>query len=545
MNKARKVEDRMLKQIFISASSASFELENTACYDAPEPYEIYLNGVFVEKCSRNVCSLFGLVPDTEYEVMIKTSSSEEVLNFHTDYVTATLNVKDFYAFGNGIHDDTQAIQAAILSCPKNGKIYIPEGTYLVTALFLKSDIQMELAENAVLLGETDRHKYPVLPGVIPTANGDEWCLGTWEGEPDDIFASTITGISIENVKLYGKGVIDENAHNSDWWVNHRVKRVARRPKGIFLNHCKNIALHGITVKNTPAWNQHPFFSKDISYIDVSLMSPKNSPTTDGCDPESCHNVKIIGCHFSVGDDCIAIKSGKIDFGRRFQTPSEQIIIRNCLMEFGHGGVTLGSEMSGGIKDVTVTQCIFRDTDRGLRIKSRRGRGDTAVIDNITFENIRMERVLAPLTMNMFYKAGSEAFVPEHFDKNPQPVDETTPYLGNFVFRNLNVTDAQWGAGYFLGLPEQPIESVTIENVTFEMSEEASEGVIIMTPDSPKVCRQGLYFENVNRVVLTQTQVLHADGEEVICKNVHEKIENSYDITKKKDWNPAESEENDV
>lgn len=512
----------MIKQIFISASSVSFELENTGCYYADEPYEIYLEDTFVKTEEKNVFSLYGLTPGTDYVIKIKQGEKEAEAAFCTDEISCTLNVRDFYAFGNGVHDDTQAIQSAILCCPKNGRVLIPAGIYLVTAIFLKSDIQIELAEGAVLLGETDRHKYPVLPGTTQMSDGSERYLGTWEGEPDDVFASMLTGIYVENVKVYGQGILDENAQNSDWWIRHRVKRVARRPKGIFLNHCDNIAFQGISVKNTPSWNQHPFFSQNLSYIDMFLTSPKNSPTTDGCDPESCKNVQITGCRISVGDDCIAIKSGKTGFGKKFKTPSEQICIRNCLMEFGHGGVTLGSEMSGGVKNVTVTQCIFRDTDRGLRIKTRRGRGNTAVIDGIVFENIRMERVLAPLTMNMFYKAGSEAFVPEHFDKKPQPVDETTPYLGHFTFRNLKIKGVQWGAGYFLGLPEQPIEAVTIENVNFEMAQEAEEGVIVMTPDSPKACKQGLYFENVRRVELRNVSVCGADGEEAIYRNVEEK-----------------------
>ncbi len=512
----------MIKQIFVSAGSAGFELENTSCYYAEEPYELYLNGELIKTEKRNVFSLYNLTPDTEYEVKVTCASYEETLKFRTDYISTTLNVRDFYAFGNGVHDDTQAIQAAIMCCPKNGRVYIPDGTYLVTALFLKSDIQIELAEGAVLFGETDRHKYPVLPAVTPMADGEEMYLGTWEGEPDDVFASMITGIYVENVKIYGQGILDENAQNSDWWIKHRVKRVARRPKGIFLNHCDSIAFHGITVKNTPAWNQHPFFSANLSYIDMFLTSPKDSPTTDGCDPESCKNVQIIGCRISVGDDCIAIKSGKIGFGKKFRTPSEEILVRNCLMEFGHGGVTLGSEMSGGVKDVTVTQCIFRDTDRGLRIKTRRGRGNTAIIDGITFDNIKMERVLAPLTMNMFYKAGSEAFVAEHFDRKPQKVDETTPYLGRFTFRNLEVKGVQWGAGHFLGLPEQPIAEIAIENVSFQMAEEAKEGVIIMTPESPKACKQGLYFENVGRVELHNVSVPGVIGPEAIYKNVKEK-----------------------
>ncbi len=513
----------MLKQIFISPSSASFELDQPSCYYALQIYDIYLNGELVRTEDRNVFSLYGLLPDTEYMIKIKYSDVEEEVSFRTEPASVTLNVRDFYALGDGQHNDTGAIQAALLSCPEGGRVVIPAGRYLVTALFLKSDIRLELEKDAVLLGETDRHKYPVLPGRIPMEDGEEMYLGTWEGEPDDLFASMITGIDVENVKVYGEGILDENAQNSDWWVDHKVKRVARRPKGIFLNHCRNISFQGITVKNTPSWNQHPFFCRDISYVDLLLTSPKNSPTTDGCDPESCRGVKIIGCRISVGDDCIAIKSGKAEFGKKFRTPSEQITIKNCLMEFGHGGVTLGSEMSGGVRDISVTQCIFRDTDRGLRIKTRRGRGNTAVIDGITFENIQMERVLAPLTINMFYKAGSEAYVAEHFDRSPMPVDDTTPYLGHFTFRSLKISGAQWGAGYFLGLPEQPIESVQIENVVFEMAEDAKEGVIIMTPENPTVCRQGLYFENVNHVCLNRVRVDGAVGDACIFHNVGDKI----------------------
>ncbi len=512
----------MVKQIFISPSSASFELDQTSCYYAPQIFDIYLNDELLRTEDRNVFSIYGLLPDTEYVLRVRNLNMDEALVFRTELVSVTLNVQDFYALGDGKHNDTGAIQAALFACPKGGRVVVPSGTYLVTALFLKSDIRLEIERGAVLLGETDRHQYPVLPGRILMEDGEEMYLGTWEGEPDDLFASMITGIRVENVKVYGEGILDENAQNSDWWVDHKVKRVARRPKGIFLNHCRDVSFQGITVKNTPSWNQHPFFCSDISYIDLLLTSPTDSPTTDGCDPESCKGVNIIGCRISVGDDCIAIKSGKAEFGKKFRTPSEQITVRNCLMEFGHGGVTLGSEMSGGVKDIFVTQCIFRDTDRGLRIKTRRGRGNTAVIDGITFENIEMERVLAPLTINMFYKAGSEAYVAEHFDRSPMPVDETTPYLGHFTFRSLKVSDAQWGAGYFLGLPEQPIESIEIENVVFEMAEKAEEGVIIMTPENPKACRQGLYFENVNHVCLTNVNVDGAKGDKFIFCNVQDK-----------------------
>lgn len=524
----------MIKQVFNSASSASFELDNQECYYAPESYSVYINGeLAIEEETRNLFSVYGLLPGQQYQMKVKNSQMEETVSFCTDSVCVSLNVRDFYALGDGVHDDTLAVQAAILSCPTGGRVVIPEGTFLVKALFLKSDMQLEIQKGAVLLGETDRHLYPVLPGRISCEDGEEYSLGTWEGEPDDVFASMITGIYVKNIKIYGEGILDENSQNSDWWINHKVKRVARRPKGIFLNHCDNIQFQGITVKNTPSWNQHPFFSQNLSYVDMKLMSPKDSPTTDGCDPESCTNVKILGCRISVGDDCIAIKSGKAELGRKYRTPSSQITIRNCLMEFGHGGVTLGSEMSGGIKDITVAQCIFRDTDRGLRIKSRRGRGNTAVIDGITFDNIKMEHVLAPLTINMFYKAGSEAYVEEHFVRTFIPVDETTPYLGKFTFKNLAVTDAEWGAAHFLGLPEQPIGDITIENVVFHMKEDAEPGAIIMTPENDKVLKEGLYFENVNQVHLINTRVEGALTEPVVYKNVAFAEEDNKAVLKEK------------
>ncbi len=501
--------------IFLSMTSATFELVNEDIYYSKENFNVYLNDKLVlENINTNVFSVYDLIPNTSYKLRIGNDES----TFNTLEESVCLNVKDFYALGDGVHDDTLAIQCAIMSCPLNGRVLIPEGIYNVTTLFLKSDIALEIAKDAVLLGNTDRTKYPVLPGRVKTSNNDEYYLGTWEGEPDDSFASTITGINVSNVLVYGQGIIDENAQNSDWWINHRVKRIARRPKGIFLNRCKNIGFQGITVKNTPSWNQHPFFSEDLKYVDMFLTSPKNSPTTDGCDPESCKNVEIIGVKFSVGDDCIAIKSGKIEMGKKFRKPSENIIVRNCLMEFGHGGVTLGSEMSGGIKDIKVSRCIFNHTDRGLRIKSQRGRGNTAIIDDIIFDNIIMDGVLCPLVVNMMYKAGTD--IPDEYRWNSKkmPVDDTTPYLGKFTFKNIKATGIEWGAGLFHGLPEMPIEKVTIINSSFRYKEDAQKGVIAMTLNPVESLKQGMKFINVKEYTLDNVFIDGQIGEKVIVEN---------------------------
>ena len=168
-----------------------------------------------------------------------------------------------------------------------------------------------------------------------------------------------------------------------------------------MNHCKNIVLHGITVKNSPSWNIHPYFSEDLQFIGISVLGPKDSPNTDGLDPESCKNVDIIGVYFSVGDDCIAIKSGKIYMGAKYKTPSENLTIRQCCMRDGHGSITIGSEMAGGVKNLNVENCLFLHTDRGLRIKTRRGRGKDAIVTGIRFENIIMDHVMTPVVMNSF------------------------------------------------------------------------------------------------------------------------------------------------
>ena len=387
-----------------------------------------------------------------------------------------------------------------MACPDNGRVYFPKGDYYTGPLFLKSNITIELDKDAHLIGDIDRTHYPVLPGVVYTTDEkDEYNLGSWEGNPLDCFASIITGVNIENVNIIGQGTIDGNAHNSDWWTDVRTKRIAWRPRGVFLNHCKNVTLQGVTVTNTPSWNLHPYFSENLRFIDLKLINPKNSPNTDGCDPESCKNVDILGVYFSVGDDCIAIKSGKIYMGRKFKKPSENFNIRNCSMNFGHGAIVLGSEMSGGIKNITVSQCLFNQTDRGLRIKTRRGRGKDAVIDGIVFENIKMTDVLTPLVVNMFYYCDPDGHTEYVYSKEKLPIDERTPYLGRFVFKDIDCYDVNVAAGTFYGLPEQPIDSISIEKVSFHYSNNPKAGIPAMMDGLEPMKGKGLIFNYVNRV----------------------------------------------
>lgn len=511
----------MFNIIFQSSTSVTIELVNKDVYQT-NPYDVYLNNILVGKdIKTNVYSLYNLKPNNEYCICIQG----EELHFKTDKEFVCLNVKDFGAKGDGINNDTNFIQACIYACPDNGRVYFPAGEYYTGPILLRSNITIELAEGARLIGDTDRTHYPILPGMTYTADEkDEYNLGSWEGNPLDCFASIITGINIENVKIIGKGIIDGNAHNSDWWVDVRKKRIAWRPRGVFLNHCKNVSFQGVMVTNTPSWNLHPYFSTNIRFIDMRLVSPKDSPNTDGCDPESCDYVDIIGVYFSVGDDCIAIKAGKIYMGRKYKKPSSNFNIRNCSMNFGHGAVVLGSEMSGGIKNINVTQCLFNQTDRGLRIKTRRGRGKDAIIDGIKFENIQMHNVLTPLVVNMYYFCDPDGHSEYVYTKEKLPVDDRTPYLGNFVFKDIDCENVNVAAGTFYGLPEAPIESIRIENVKFSYAENPVEGRPAMMDFLDPMKGEGLIFNYVGKVVLKNVSFSNFKKEKVILDSVNEYTE---------------------
>ncbi|MCM1130489.1 MAG: glycoside hydrolase family 28 protein [Anaeroplasma bactoclasticum] len=508
----------MFDIIFQSSTSVTIELQNKEVYNT-SPYNIYMNNICVaENITTNVYSIYNLKPSTKYEISI----NGVVKTFTTDYEYVCLNVKDFGAKGDGKSIDTNFIQACIYACPNQGRVYFPAGEYYTGPILLRSNITIELDENARLIGDVDRSHYPVLPGMIYTSDEkDEYNLGSWEGNPLDCFASIITGINVENIKIIGKGIIDGNAQNADWWVDVRTKRIAWRPRGVFLNHCKNVSFQGVMVTNTPSWNLHPYFSEEIRFIDMRLVSPKNSPNTDGCDPESCDKVDIIGVYFSVGDDCIAIKSGKIFMGRKFKKPSSNFNIRNCSMNFGHGAVVLGSEMSGGIKNINVSQCLFNQTDRGLRIKTRRGRGKDAIIDGIKFENIKMDNVLTPLVINMFYYCDPDGHSKYVYTKEKLPIDDRTPYLGKFEFKNIECNNVNVAAGTFYGLPEAPIESILIENIKFNYACNTVEAIPAMMDFLEPMSGEGLIFNYVNSVTIKNVSFSNFKKEKVVKKFVNQ------------------------
>ena len=504
--------------LYVSSVSACFELENSSPYYSETAYDVTVNGAPALMGERtNVFSLFDLEPGETYSVAV----GGETIIFTTATETGCISVKDFGAAGDGVIDDTAAIQCAIDCCPTGGRVTVPAGTYFVRPLVLKSDMTLELKKGATLLADTCEEHYPILPGSVSDARtGEELHFSSWEGNPFPCRQSFISAHYAKNIAIVGQGVIDGNAINGNWWVDVK-KRTIGRPKLVWLNKCENVMFHGILGRNSACWNFHPFFSKGIHFYHTAVEAPKDSPNTDGTDPESCDDVRYIGMRFSVGDDAIAIKAGKMYMGMKYQTPATNHLVRNCLMEYAHGAMVLGSEMSGGVKDLTVSQCYFKHTDRGLRIKTRRGRGKYAVIDGVEFSNIKMDNVMAPLVMNMYYFCDPDGHEEIVWSKEPHPVDDGTPYLGSFLFRDMECTDCEWAAGYFYGLTEQPIGSVTIENVSFTFREDASEGMPAMMDYIDKECKRGLYFNCVKKVALKNVTMTGQEGDRLITINVDE------------------------
>lgn len=513
-----------MKLVMKSARSAVIEICDGGTFYTKEVYKVLLNGEYVKNAETVITSLYDLKPETEYEVTV-LAKDESVLGnmkFTTEYEFVTLNVKEFGAKGDGVQDDTKYIQAAILSCPKDSRVLIPKGTYKITSLFLKSNIRLEIAKGAELSAVTDRFAFPKFPALIESYDEtDEYNLGTWEGNPLPMFAGIITGVEVENVLIYGEGIINGNGSRENWWNNPKVMVGAFRPRMFFINHCNHVTLQGVKFCNSPSWTLHPYFSDDLKFYNVIIENPSDSPNTDGLDPESCKDIEIAGVRFSLGDDCIAVKSGKIYMGKKHKTPSENILIRQCLMENGHGAVTIGSEMAGGVKNLTVEECLFRHTDRGLRIKTRRGRGEDAVLDKITFRKIDMDHVMTPFVVNSFYFCDPDGKTEYVQSREWMPVDDRTPYIKKLAFEDIKASNCHVAAAYFDGLPEQKIEEIVMKDIEVTYAENPKCDVPSMSSGVEACTLKGIYANNVKKLVLKNVSINGQQGEAITLEGVDE------------------------
>jgi len=512
-----------LNIVSVTSRTISLELENNESFYTKNRMHLLVNGVNSGEIDTNVFVIRNLEAGSKYTVHTVDSITGETtgeVTVMTGSETMTVDIRDFGAKGDAVNDDTASIQAAIAVCCPGGRVLFPEGTYLVSPIFLKSDITIELGKGARLLGSKERERYPVLPGLVSSAKtGEDLYLASWEGEAADCFASLITGIGVKNVSIIGEGIIDGNADYGNWWHDVKTKRTAWRPRTVFLNKCENILIEGITIQNSPSWTIHSLMCQNMKVIGANIENPKDAPNTDGFDPESCSNVLVLGSRFSVGDDCIAIKSGKFITSRKYPIPSKDIYIRNCLMEFGHGAVVIGSEMSGGVRDVYVERCIFESTDRGIRIKTRRGRGDTGIIDGIHASNLIMRKVKTPFTVNCFYFCDTDGKTEYVWSKEKLTVDERTPYVGSICLKDIFCTDTQVAAGFIYGLPERKVEKLVLDNIHIHFDAAAEADYPEMLSFVEPMLREGFYFNNIRKLVLKNITLENSAGRNFTKLNI--------------------------
>lgn len=406
------------------------------------------------------------------------------------------NVRDYGACGDGRTLDTPAIQAAIETCARQGggTVFFPAGRYVSGSLFLRSDITLHIDAGAIVLGSEDPADYPIVNS-------------RWEGAEQATHASLISGRDLHNVAIVGRGTID--GRGAQWWQRFNAGTLDQpRPRLISFAHCTNVLIDGITATNSPSWTINPVHCANVTVNQVTIINPADSPNTDGINPDSCSDVRISNCYVSVGDDCITIKSGSEteDLDRR--APCTNITITNCIMAHGHGGVVIGSEMSGGVRNVVVSNCVFIGTDRGIRLKSRRGRG--GLVEDIRISNIVMTDVLCPFTLNLYYACGAWGDS-EVADKRPRPITDGTPHFRNIHLSHITAREVKYAAAFLYGLAERPVEDISFSDISIAMSPDAEAGYPEMADEMDLMQRAGFFVCNARGLRLHHVEVTGQAG----------------------------------
>jgi polygalacturonase len=357
------------------------------------------------------------------------------------------DVKTYGAKGDGTTKDTIAVQKAIDECTAGkggGTVEVPAGTYVIAPIVLKSNMTLHLAKDATLLGSPDMTDYSkVVFARHPTVQ------------------PLVGSVNAENITINGEGTIDGNGHI--WWDYVRGVRNSGvlgtdhpRPMGVVFDHSKHIRMEGVTVQNSGFWQIVPYYADDLVFRNLRVLAPL-SPNTDAIDPFSSSNIVIDHVFASTGDDNVAIKSGEINSPGP-DDPSKNITITDCTFERGHG-ISIGSEIAGGVQNVHVERVTFKGTDNGIRIKSARDRGND--VSNISYKDITMENVKIAIYITEFYASRDpEGEVPA------EPVTRLTPKFHDITMENVTAIGSGVAAS-IVGLPESPVLGLTLKNVHLE------------------------------------------------------------------------------
>lgn len=438
-----------------------------------------------------------------------------------------VSVKDFGGVGDGVTLNTEAFAKAMkhLSDKGGGHLDVPAGIWLTGPIEILSNCDLHVTPNAVIVFDPDRDLYPIIQTVF-------------EGLDTRRCESPVHAEGARNISITGGGVLDGSGEawrmvkkskltdgewrklvasggivsrdGRIWYPDEGFEKATMfsdmnvpsadlteeqwneiksflRPNMVSLRNCENVLLEDCSFQNSPCWNVHPLMCKNLIVNRVNIRNPYYSQNGDAIDVDSCENVLITNSTFDAGDDGICIKSGKDADGRRRARPCKNLIVDNCTVFHGHGGFTVGSEMSGGVENIKVSNCRFLGTDVGLRFKSKRGRG--GVVKNIYINDIYMKDILADaILFDLFYggKSAVEAAAEKDETVNVPavPVDETTPEFRDIYISNVCCNGAS-RAMLFNGLPEMPVTNINVSDCTIT----ADEGITLRNS-------QDITFKNV-------------------------------------------------
>lgn len=460
-------------------------------------YKVFVDGAYAGVTARTDYTKEFLEPDSEHTIYVMSADGKlksDEITVRTLPKSRIYNIIDFGADRSGKTVCTEAIQRAIDECEKGGTVYIPSGTFVSGALYLKGD--MTLRVDGRLVGSTDLSDYPIK-------------RYGFEGLESDCYTSLINTYdgAHENIIIRGHGTID--ASGAELRRKQLADNKGRPGRAVCIRNTRNLYFKDITIRQSPAWCLHTLYCENVTLNNVTINTKYDETgkpysdivNGDGFDLDSCRNVYVFNCDITSEDDCIAIKSGRNEEGRRVGIPSENIFISGCRFSAGFG-VAVGSEMSGSVRNVHVRDCIFDDTYSVASIKPPRPRGGR--VENILYErcvhrngstefrDCRWFR--GAINIDMFY--GSDAID----DETAEEVNESTPVIDGVCLRDITTETVAGNAIFIAGLPESPIKNLTLENIT-------AHG------------KYGMKAYNVDGLTLKNVSVTADEGESMLKFNV--------------------------